>query len=145
VETSDASVQVVDTRFSVAVGQQTSVKVESGIVACSNGRDNQVQLTPGQQASLSEGGISPVAAVDGDQAFSWLRGRLVFQDLPLADVLGEIDRYHPGKIFVANRQLANTKVTGNYKLDEPAAIVKALVEATGGTVTTISPYLTIVR
>ena len=60
-------------------------------------------------------------------------------------MLDELDRYHPGLIVIANAKLGNTRVTGNYKLDDTAAVVRALADIAGARVTTVSPYLTVVR
>jgi transmembrane sensor len=140
-----ASIRVVGTRFSVSAGDETTVKVESGVVACSSGRGESVEVRRGQQLGLSSGGIASPVPFDTNRAFAWLKGRLLFKDQPLAQVLAEVDRYHPGAIFIANPVLARTPVTGNYKLGDTAAIVRSLAEATGGHVSAVSKYLIIVR
>lgn len=145
VSTDNATVRVVGTRFAVRSGETTSVAVDSGIVACGNGQGTSVQVTAGQRVSISKETVTPPEAIDSGNTFAWLRGRLIFKDRPLADVLDELDRYHPGLIVIAGAKLGNSRVTGNYKLDDTAAVVRALADIAGGRVTTVSPYLTVVR
>ncbi|QSA96001.1 FecR family protein [Methylococcus sp. EFPC2] len=145
VTTGTARVRVIGTRFSVSTGAETAVAVESGIVACANEQGDSVQLTHGQQVSVSKRRITSPEPVDAGRAFAWLKGRLIFKDQPLVQVLEELDRYHPGTIFVTDNRLAQIPVTGNYKLDDTAAVIRALAEVTGGHITHISNYLTIVR
>lgn len=145
VSTDNATVRVVGTRFVVRAGEKTSVAVDSGIVACGNEKGAGVQLTAGQRVSISKETVTSPETIDSGSTFAWLKGRLIFKDRPLADVLDELDRYHPGLIVIANAKLGNTRVTGNYKLDDTAAVVRALADIAGARVTTVSPYLTVVR
>lgn len=144
VSTDSATVRVVGTRFAVLAGAATSVTVDSGIVACANGQGASVRVTAGQRVSISQKTITPPSKIDPERAFAWLKGRLIFKDRPLADVLDELDRYHPGLIVIANGRLGDSRVTGNYKLDDTAA-VRALADIAGARVTTVSPYLTVLR
>ncbi|BBA32125.1 putative FecR-like transmembrane sensor [Methylocaldum marinum] len=145
VSTGNTTVRVVGTRFSVRTGETTSVAVDSGIVACTNGQGAGVRVTAGQRVSISQKTVTPPEQTDAERAFAWLKGRLIFKDRSLADVLDELDRYHPGIIVMANGKLGDSRVTGNYKLDDTAAVVRALADITGARVITVSPYLTVVR
>ncbi|CAG0960161.1 Protein FecR [Gammaproteobacteria bacterium] len=107
------SVRVVGTRFSVRAGEGTRVAVESGTVACSNGEGPSVPVTAGQQVTATRQGVTPPEPFDSATRLAWVKGRLIFSDQPLAEVLQELDRYHPGAIFIANPALARFRVTGN--------------------------------
>lgn len=145
VSTGNATVRVVGTRFAVLAGETTSVVVDSGIVACGNEKGASVKVTAGQRVSISKETVTPPETIDPGRTFAWLNKRLIFKDQSLAYVLNEIDRYHPGVIVIASGRLAETRVTGNYKLDDTAAVVRALADIAGARVTTVSPYLTVVR
>lgn len=143
VAAADATVQVVGTRFTVRAGSATQVAVESGIVACAAGTGATLRLTAGQQAAISAHGVEKRSAADSLPAFAWLQGRLIFQDRPLAEVVAELDRYHPGVIYLAGGKLAATRITGNYKLGDIDAVIRNLADIAGAHVVHLSPYLTV--
>lgn len=145
VSTDKGQVQVIGTRFNVQVGNSTSVDVESGIVACANQRGEEVRLSIGQHADISTQGVSSPVPVDVNRAFAWLNKRLIFQDQPLYAVLEELDRYHKGRIFLSNEKLAQIQVSGNYKLDDTAAILQSLADIVGAQAISITPYVTVLR
>ncbi|MCK9636830.1 MAG: FecR family protein [Methylobacter tundripaludum] len=145
VETEQGTVRVVGTRFSVKTGGATQVDVESGIVVCAGLRGDSRQLTAGQHTSIAGQGVAGITPVDTGRAFAWLNGRLIFQDQPLAEVIAELDRYHPGAIVITDAKLGQTRVTGNYKLEDTAAIVRALADISGARVINLSPYLTVLK
>jgi transmembrane sensor len=123
--------------------------LDSGIVACGNEKGAGIRLTAAQQVSISKETVTPPETVHSGSLFAWLRGRLIFKDRPLAEVPDELDRNHPGIIVIANAKLGNYRATGNYtgnyKLDDTAAVVHALADIAGARVTTVPLYLTVVR
>ncbi|MFI3186998.1 MAG: FecR family protein [Methylococcaceae bacterium] len=145
IETEQGTVRVVGTRFNVKTGEVTSVDVESGIVVCADRQGDSRQLTAGQHTRIDNLGVAALTEIDVSQAFAWLKGRLIFQNQPLAEVIAELDRYHPGAIVITDEKLAKTRVTGNYKLEDTAAIVRALADISGARVINLSPYLTLLK
>ena len=145
VTTEHGSVRVVGTRFSVRTGVSTEVNVESGIVLCSAKQGGSRQLTVGQHTVIDDSNVAPIEALANDQAFAWLKGRLVFQNQTLAEVVAELDRYHPGTIVIADAGLGQVRITGNYKLDNTAELLKTLGQIAGAKVVTFSNYLTLLR
>lgn len=145
VATAQGTVRVVGTRFTVKAGESTEVDVDSGIVACAGASSGNVQLTAGQHTEISTNTVSPASAINPMHSFAWLKGRLIFQDQPLAQVLAELDRYHPGVILLSDAKLGQTRITGNYKLDNTAAVIHNLADIVGAKIITISPYLTVIK
>jgi transmembrane sensor len=140
------TVRVVGTRFTVSSREQTQVAVEHGIVECANGRGDKTRLTAGQKSTLKPQNASAVITdKDTTQTFAWTKGRLVFKDRKLVDIVTELERYHTGKIVVANSQLRQTRLTGNYKLQDIPALVETLAQLSHADVFHLSPYLTILR
>lgn len=140
------TVRVVGTRFSVRSSRQTQVAVEHGIVECANVRGDKTRLTAGQLTTLNLHNTSAVITdKDTTQTFAWTKGRLVFKDRKLVDVIAELDRYQTGKIVVANSQLGQTRLSGNYKLQDIPALVETLAQLSHADVVRLSPYLTILR
>jgi transmembrane sensor len=145
VATEQGSVTVVGTRFSVKVGAATEVDVESGLVVCAGEQGNNRQLSAGQHTRVTQQNVALATPIEPSQTFAWLKGRLVFHDQPLSEVITELGRYHSGAIVITDAKLAQTRITGNYKLDDTSAILRALVDITGARVINLSPYLTILK
>jgi transmembrane sensor len=145
VSTADASVRVVGTRFSVRRVDATLVDVETGIVDCTDRYGNNRQLTAGQHIRIDRQGVAQPADIDSIRSFAWLHGRLIFKDQPLTEVIAGLDRYHPGIIVITDAALGQVRITGNYKLDDTAAIIRTLAEITGAKTFNLSPYLTLLK
>jgi len=145
VTTAQGTVRVVGTRFTVKTGDVTQVDVESGIVICTSQQGESRQLTAGQHTDIVNQSVAAISQIDTSRTFAWLKGRLIFQDQPLAEVIAELDRYHPGAIVITNAKLGQTRITGNYKLEDTAAIVRSLAEIAGARVINLSPYLTVLK
>ncbi|MCF8488995.1 MAG: FecR domain-containing protein [Rhodospirillum sp.] len=150
VETPEAKITVVGTRFSVETDNgHTQVAVRHGTVEtrAQRGTESGIRmerLTLGQGASVTaEGQLTRIIPSEDD--FAWLDGRLTFHDQPFGVVLAELDRSFPGVILLANDRLAGIKISGSYRLDDPENIVRSLARITLATVTGISPYLLIVH
>ncbi|BCA56638.1 hypothetical protein W02_37780 [Nitrospira sp. KM1] len=57
-----------------------------------------------------------------------MRGRLVFDNVSLEQVVTEIRRYHNGLIILWNPALANIRVSGSYNLSDTTAILTTLTQ-----------------
>lgn len=145
VTTAQGTVKVVGTRFSVKTGETTQVDVENGVVICSAEQGQSRQLGVGQHTEINTQSVAEISNIDTGQTFAWLKGRLIFQDQTLSDVITELDRYHPGAIVIADTKLAQTRITGNYKLDDTATLIQTLATLVGAKVMGISPYLTVLK
>lgn len=145
VTTPQGTVRVVGTRFSVKTGDTTQVNVESGIVICSANSGQSRQLSVGQHTEIAEQSVAEISHIDTSQSLAWLKGRLIFQDRTLAEVIAELDRYHPGVIAIADTKLANARITGNYKLEDTNSLLQTLANITGAKIMNISPYLTVLK
>lgn len=87
-----------------------------------------IRLTMGHQVVVALAGPGPVRGVDLRHATAWLRGRLVFDDVRLAEVIEELCRYYPGTIQVWNPALNDIRVSGSYNLADPAGVLTTLAQ-----------------
>lgn len=141
-----AKVRVTGTAFAVGftADDAVMVQVRSGRVeAGAAGRSR--ALGAGDALRLDGTGPGIVTHPDPAQELGWLDGRLVFVDRPLGDVLAELDRYLPGRILVTDPAIAARRVTGNYRLDDPAGSTLALAAVAGAEVTQITGRLLILH
>lgn len=145
VTTAQGSVKVVGTRFSVKTGDTTEVNVESGQVLCLSAQGESRQLSAGQHTRIEREKVAEINPIDSEQIFAWLKGRLIFQDRPLAEVVAELERYQPGLIVIADPELGQVRISGNYKLEDTSALLKTLAEIAGAKLIRLSPYLSVLQ
>ena len=143
-----SEVKVKGTAFSVrSEDRQDTVILERGLVEVSRlpNRDQTAWLKPGERVVATETSLSAVEQADPSTSLAWLRGQLIFEDKPFDQVLGEVARYYGHSIIVANDQLAQIKINGNYRLDDPERAVRSLATAAGASVTRIPGGILILR
>jgi transmembrane sensor len=98
------------------------------------GAGDRIVVTPGSgqahQERLSPDAIAP-----------WRDGYLLVRDAKVEDVVAELRRYQPGVVLIADKALANRRVTGLYSLDHPEAAMRALVAPGQGRVRRLTPFV----
>lgn len=137
-------VTVLGTKFSVRHTRagldagQTVVEVESGRVRVAQvddkGEEDQtlagstaVELVAGQRVTAQEEGSleAPQALPVGNVA-AWRKGRVNFQDAPLAQALAEFERYGDTGLVVRDPAVAAMRVGGSFDLREASSFAQAL-------------------
>lgn len=127
-------IRVLDARFTVH--QWADVITVSAIentaeVTAPNG--DRVVLSQGQAVSyrplgLSDAGLDTVAPADMGGALEWQHNKLVFEDRPLQQVIADLNRYRPGQIFIANRELLDLRVSGSFDMSKPQDILATIAK-----------------
>lgn len=75
-------------------------------------------LQNGQSARYSpSNGVRAMEGFDVQRATSWRRGVLIFDRLPLAKVIEQLNRYRPGRVVLGNHELGKREVSGVFRLD----------------------------
>jgi transmembrane sensor len=130
-----AEVVAVGTQFDVyRHGQTIQVTVLSGRVAVFSGDTlpasagatlpaGAIYLPAGQRVRIVGGVIGKPAAVDLHETESWLRGQIAFEQLPLAQVAAEFNRYIPVPIEVDDPSLQSLKVSGVFDDHDSASFL----------------------
>lgn len=147
VATDSGEVRVLGTVFAVRnEGQGTRVTVLEGRVRMSGASESDAgtQLEAGQQASVSASGVGPTVDVDAGKETAWARGRLIFNQRPLSEVVAELDRYRAGRVVIADGDLEQLLVTGVFDLNEPDAALDTLERTIGATVVRL-PLITVIH
>ena len=103
------------------------VAVEDGGVSVTTRTAGPVELRPGQCVSYSSTGLGPVETVSGDAETAWRRGKLIFRDRPLDDVVADLNRYREGRIVIADRSLAMLRLDGIFDTARPDAALEAMI------------------
>ena len=120
-------VTVTGTAFGVSVGGEgTSVAVREGSVNVRGTGPDARDLRSGQGVKIAGGVAAQVHAIDADQSFAWLSGRIVFTNMPFSAVVERLDRYHHGRVVLATRRIRDARVSGSYRLDDPQGVIRYL-------------------
>lgn len=136
-------VTVVGTRFSVRRTQagldagKTVIAVESGRVRVSPidstqaanmpGSRRLVELGAGQGVSVNSAGwLEPVVRLTPEGVAAWRKGRVSFNDTPLAQALLELERYGPTGMVVRDPTVGALRLGGSFDLRQTGAFAKAL-------------------
>jgi transmembrane sensor len=133
VESTEATVRAVGTAFVVraeAGGDRVTV-LEGTVEVNTHTRavpDSAAVVTAGSQIKMGNGRMGQPYHVNVQSASAWLRGRLVVQGVPFAQVIEELQRYHPGSIVLLNQQVSQIAVTGTYNVDDPVGALALLVK-----------------
>lgn len=119
VQAGPASVVAVGTEFDVRwLGGRLAVTLAEGrvrVIRAAAAGNREVELTPGQQLLLDTGtGSLSVRTTDLAGARAWLQGRMVFDDVKLADALAEINRYGGKPIALDPRVSSSLAVSGEF-------------------------------
>jgi transmembrane sensor len=123
----DGSVTDLGTKFAIRDDSGTAiVTLLQGRVEIA-AQDERKQLTPGEQARYGArvAGIS-VRKVDPTAVTAWLRGRLDFNGMPLAQAIADANRYSTVKLRLGDPKLAEMPVGGSFRAGDNAAIAAAL-------------------
>ena len=131
VETGNGKVTVTGTRFDVRRDvTQTRVAVEQGTVKVQgrDARDDQfISLTAGLGTHVdAKGQVAAAYAVNPAQLTAWRGGKLVFNDVPLGEVVREVSRYREHPLRVAPGKTAALRLSSSFSTDDTDALLRAL-------------------
>ncbi|BBR54350.1 MULTISPECIES: FecR family protein [Pseudomonas] len=100
--------------------------VEGSVLVSSNGNDGGYRLGPGMQASYRAGDFEPALAQSDDSgnSLAWRSGKLILDNLSLAQALPVINRYLDTPLQLADESTGTIRVSGVYSIHE----VKRLVD-----------------
>ncbi|MFP3249694.1 MAG: FecR domain-containing protein [Paraburkholderia sp.] len=119
-------------RFNVRrTGSSVCVTCISGSVALEHPRQR-LSLEASQQVTYDDQNVHPVSMVDSGAVTAWRRGVLVFNGVPLAQVVDEVNRYRPGKVILRIEALGENRIQEQFpiaKLDDVIHMVGLLYGA----------------
>lgn len=151
VATDTAVVKALGTVFEVRqLDQATRVTVQEHAVGVKGRYDPDyrpdARIQEGQQAVYNAAnGLHGLEAADPQQNAAWQRGKLVFKNQALVDVVAELDRYFPGKIVISGGKLAALRVSGFFPLQDRAATLAMLQQILAVNISHITPWLTVLH
>lgn len=102
------------------------VTLMEGSVAVRRDRASTVQMKPGQELTLAQGGRATLRErVDTEQALAWREGKLLFDDEPLAAAAMRMNNYGARRIVVEGAA-QDLRISGVFRAGDVAAFVGAV-------------------
>ncbi|MFY2605906.1 FecR family protein [Achromobacter ruhlandii] len=92
------------------------------------------EVGAGQELRYDDRRVMPPAKVNTEAVTAWRRGWLVFDRVPLADVVDELNRYRRGRLVLLNRQLGQRRVQARFALAQVADAEQLIRDAYGAEV-----------
>ncbi|MDR8390379.1 FecR domain-containing protein [Aliifodinibius sp. S!AR15-10] len=135
VHTPDGDIRILGTRFNVNTRSgRTGVVLEEGSIEVllkdsANEVTGQFRLKPGQLAQFSSSEADfQVQKVDTSVYTAWLKGKLVFKNAPLEDVIENIEQTYGVQIEVGDPGLLKEKISGTLRNPDLTTLLKGLEE-----------------
>ncbi len=125
--------------------EDVMVTAEEGSASVVAGDRDPVELRAGQCLAYDGNGIGPVRTMTSDSALAWRRGKLVFQDRPLDDVVADLNRYRNGMIVIADSSLAALRLDGIFDTNRPDAALQAILNTLPVRAWRLTDYLIVLR
>lgn len=140
VHAGETKVRVIGTQFDVnRNSHRVNIEVLEGIVQVSKQVTHsntsalktltQLTLTAGQSVSAGHAqndDFTPVQTIELNEISSWRDGRLRYNNVSLAEIAEDANRFFDGNIALASEELGNMKVTTAFRTDEIRKMVDDL-------------------
>jgi transmembrane sensor len=144
VAAADGRALALDTQFSVHVfSNEARVDVLKNDVTVIAPNRVELSLNAGWGVRYRQSGFDPAASVSSDTVTAWRRGKLIFEDQPLRDVVDDVNRFRRGKIVIMNQALLQLRVSGIFGVDDPDLVLKTLTQTLPVQAHTLTRYLVV--
>ncbi len=77
----------------------------------------QARIDEGRQLRYGPAGLGVVTGVDTGPVVAWRRRQLVFDQVPLSQVVAEVNRYRHGRLILTNEALGRSRVQASFSID----------------------------
>jgi transmembrane sensor len=116
VDAQSAAVRVVGTRFDVRLGSShVRISVDEGAVAVN---DRSAAVNGGQRIDvLPNGTLTEPARIDEGEVAAWREGRLVYESVPLAEVVADLSRYRAA-VTLKSAAAGELRVTAGLRVEQ---------------------------
>jgi len=145
VHTANGTAQALGTEFMVN-RLETAVDVtviDHEVAVHVNDTSSEAVLSRGQGVRYSETGLGTVRNIDLRHATAWRRGRLIFDRIPLGEVVEALNRYRRGRIVIVNPRLAARNVSGAFDVEDPERLLETITRELQIATTSLPPLVTL--
>lgn len=145
VEAETGAIQALGTEFDVKLAaDRVVVTVIEHAVEVQAARSAPVVLEAGWQISYGGDGIAPPQRVDLAVTQAWRQDRIIVEDVPLRQVLRELERYRRGRILLMDGAIADIPVTAVFDTRHTDNALHIISETLPVQVLAASDYLALV-
>lgn len=103
-----------------------------------------VVLSPGEEVHYVAGaGAGAVQTRDLASATAWRRGLLVFDDMPLRDVVATLNRYRRGRIVILDSSIGDRRVSGVFSTSDLNDVIETVTAELGLGARSVYPFITV--
>ncbi|VFR53799.1 Fe2+-dicitrate sensor, membrane component [plant metagenome] len=125
VDTPEGRLRALGTRYTVRLeAADTFLAVYEGAVEVRTAAGATAVIPAGRQTRYTREALGTPEPADPARE-AWTRGLLLARNIPLASLVQELRRYHPGHLGLAP-ELADLPVYGGYPIDDPAQTLAML-------------------
>ncbi|MEQ1486675.1 FecR family protein [Methyloglobulus sp.] len=118
-----------------------SARIQKASTENNAGEPTQVNIQAGQQLIYQgDGNLPQPFIVNLAQSAAWQHHHLSIKDRPLSELVGELNRYRLGRIYLAGDTLQNMRVTGVFPLDNPEAVLSSVRKVLGLQESRLGPW-----
>lgn len=103
-----------------------------------------LRVGPARQVAYGERSLGDIVVADPAAVAAWREGMLVFHDTPLAQVIDEVNRYRPGRIFLLDAALGRRLVTARFEIARLDTVMGQIRHVFGASVRTLPGGLVLV-
>ncbi|MFT4090278.1 MAG: FecR domain-containing protein [Asticcacaulis sp.] len=126
VKAGNGQAQALGTQFAVErTGSQVRVSVTEHSVAVTSGKSEEIVRT-GHSVRYGSEGIEAVMPVMVGQTAGWREGRVLFDRVPLAEVVAQLNRHRETPIVILGGDLSRRQVSGIFDLNDPASALDTI-------------------
>lgn len=139
-------VRAIGTTFNVDLHENnTTVSVLEGAVRLVQDGDHVRDIPAGYRLTYAKG-LPPgtLEHIDPTFVLAWRRREFVFHDMPLNQIVAELNRYRRGSIIILNRKLGLTRLSGSVTLKDPDQSLQMLQQVLPFHTLRITPYLSVI-
>ena len=109
-------------------GNAASFALASGEIAVRDPDGAEIRLAPGERVRIGAAGLGPIARTDPADIAAWRQGRILFRDAPLGEVIDDLQRYLPARIFMLDGALDDITVTGVFEASRAEAALQTIAD-----------------
>lgn len=122
-----------------------TVSVEESAVSVAGPDKSDTVVKAGEYVTYDDMHLGQAQPVDVEAEVSWRRGKLIFEDRPLRQVLADVNRYRSGTIRVTDSRLLNMRVSGIFDIRNPDGVLEAIRQTLPVRSFQISPWLVVLH
>lgn len=137
----------IGTAFDIRLGRKgvtTEVTAGQVRVAYSSAPPVSEPLSRGDSLHVGFDGTVSRGQRPAEQMAAWRNGQIIVRDRPAGEVIEALRPWFSGMILMRDEAFARQRVTGLYDATQPVEALRALAQAYGGSVTSITPWVIVV-